>query len=481
MGLLSFLDKDRSVAGPGYNRWLAPPAALAVHLSIGQVYAMSVFKDPLTRVLGVARPGPGDWSPDRIAWIFSIAIAVLGLSTAVFGKWLERNGPRKAIVIAAGCFGLGFVVAAVGVHFHQLWLVYLGYGGIGGIGLGLGYLAPVGNLVRWFNDRPGLATGMAIMGFGGGAMIGSPLATLLMTFFQVASHGGYPAAFGSLVHAPAHPLAGATTVGVGPTFVVMGAVYFAFILFGGLLTRTPPPGWNPGGKATGGAGGGHGSATAAGANVDVAAAVRTPAFWLLWLVLCLNTTAGISIIEQASPLIRDLFGHDRVTLAAAAGYVGLISLFNMGGRFVWSSLSDYVGRRATFAGFFVVGAAGYAAIPFTGARHLDSIVAFVAVTGLLLSFYGGGFSTMPAYVRDLFGTKDLNAIYGRILTAWSVAGVLGPTLVNQLVARQQAHGVPPADAYRLIFYVMAALLAAGLACDLLIRRPTSVTAPESRP
>ncbi len=446
MAVLSFLDKDRSVAGPGYNRWLAPPAALAIHLSIGQVYAFSVFNVPLTRHFGLTQHADGDWSATQVGWTFSIAIAVLGLTAAFLGKWLERNGPRKAMAIAAVCFGGGLVLAGIAVRTHQLWLLYLGYGGLGGLGLGLGYLAPVANLVRWFNDRPGLATGMAIMGFGGGAMIGSPLAKGLMSHFHAED--------------PHH-------VGAAMTMATMGVIYFAAMIFGAVIVRVPPPDYRPAGTPAPAAN----RPAASPPGVPFAAAVRTPQFWLLWVALCVNTTAGISIIEKASPLIQDFFGPElgKDPAATAAGFVGFISLFNAGGRFFWSTISDYIGRKVTFAIFFLVGIPLYALLTRTDVSHLNSVVLFVAVVAVLLSIYGGGFSTMPAYLRDVFGTRDLNAIYGLMLTAWSVAGVLGPQLVNVLLDHLHARGVPRTDAYSTVYFVTAGLLAVGLVCDLLVR------------
>ena len=445
MPLLSLLDKDRTVAGPGYNRWLAPPAALAIHLSIGQVYAWSVFNLPLAHLVGGKTATPDDWSAVQVAWTFSIAIAVLGLTAAFMGKWLERNGPRKAMVLAAICFGVGFEIAALGVKTHQIWLLYLGYGVVGGFGLGLGYLAPVANLVKWFNDRPGLATGMAIMGFGGGAMIGSPLAKDLMARF--APDKDHPA--------------------VATAMMVMGGLYLIAMLFGAVIVRTPPPDYTAGPAKK--------DDKPASAGVPFARAVRTPQFWLLWVCLCVNTTAGISIIEKASPLIQDFFGRalgptKEAMAATAVGFVGFIALFNAGGRFVWSTVSDFVGRKATFAAFFVVGIAGYAGLTRTDTAHLNSVVLFVAIVSVLLSIYGGGFSTMPAYLRDVFGTKDLNRIYGLMLTAWSVAGVLGPQLVNGLHDHfVKTNGLPPTVAYGRIYLVMSGLLVVGLVCDLLVR------------
>jgi MFS family permease len=434
-----FLDRAHTVARPGYNRWLVPPAALAIHLAIGQAYAFSVFNLPLTRVLGVSAPTPDDWKLTTLGWIFSIAIVFLGLSAAVFGKWLERAGPRKAMFAAAACFSGGFLVSAVGVWLHQVWLLYLGYGVLGGIGLGLGYISPVSTLIKWFPDRPGMATGLAIMGFGGGAMIGAPLARALMDYF-----------------------AGPTSVGVAETFVAMGMIYFCFMMFGVVMVRLPPPGWRPAGYTPG-----VGRARMAPIDVTADAAILTPQFWLLWAVLFLNVTAGIGVLGQASPMIQEMF-PGRVTPAAAAGFVGLLSLFNMLGRFCWSSLSDYIGRKATYAVYFSLGAALYALTPQTG--RLGLLVLFVLAYGVIMSMYGGGFATIPAYLRDLFGTAQVGAIHGRLLTAWSAAGIAGPVLVNYIREYQLNHGVPPTEVYTVTMYIMAGLLVVGLVCDLLVRR-----------
>jgi MFS family permease len=432
-----FLDRERSVAPPGYDRWLIPPAALAVHLSIGEVYAFSVFKIPLTRLLGVDHSVPGDWTQPDVAWVFSMAIVFLGLSAALFGSWLERAGPRKAMLAAAGCFGGGFLVAAAGVRLHQIWLLYLGYGVLGGIGLGIGYISPVATLIKWFPDRPGLATGLAIMGFGGGAMIGSPLSKWLMDQFRTP-----------------------TSAGVAEAFVTLGLVYFAFMSLGALTVRLPPPGWNPGGAGTRVAG------AAAATSATPREAVRTPQFWLLWAVLFLNVTAGIGILEQASPMIQEMF-PGRVTAAAAAGFVGLLSLFNMAGRIGWSSFSDRIGRKPTYAVFFSLGAVLYALIPQT--RHLESVAPFVLACGLILSMYGGGFATIPAYLKDRFGVAHVGAIHGRLLTAWSVAGIAGPVLVNNIREYQLGRGVPTVEAYTVTMYLMAGLLLVGFVCNLLVR------------
>ena len=438
MPLLSLLDRSRTIASPGFNRWRVPPAALAIHLSIGQAYAFSVFNLPLSRSIGVTSSAPDDWSLSTIGWVFSIAIVFLGLSAFTFGRWLEGAGPRKAMFASAACFGGGFVIGALGVHLHQFWLVCLGYGVIGGIGLGLGYISPVSTLLKWFPDRPGMATGMAIMGFGGGAMIGSPLAVFLMDHFKTP-----------------------TSVGVAPAMAAMGAIYFAFMMVGVFTVRLPAPGWTPSG-----AGAARAAIRAAAPDVQVDEALRTPQFWLLWAVLCLNVTAGIGVLGQASPMIQEMF-PGRITAAAAAGFVGLLSLANMAGRFAWSSLSDVIGRRATYATYFALGAALYAVVPTTG--RAGSVVLFVAAYAVIMTMYGGGFATIPAYLRDLFGVMHVGAIHGRLLTAWSLAGVAGPVLVNYLREWQLARGVAKADAYTFTMYLMAGLLAVGFVANLRVR------------
>jgi MFS family permease len=440
MSLLSFLDREKSVAHPGYSRWLVPPAALAIHLAIGQVYSFSVFKIPLTQLIGITKPGPGDWSQSQVAWIFSLAIVMLGLSAALFGKWLETAGPRKAMFVSAVCFALGFYIAHIGAMSHQLWLLYFGYGIVGGVGLGLGYISPVSTLIKWFPDRPGLATGMAIMGFGGGAMIGSPLAIRLMAHFKTP-----------------------TDTGVGKTFLVMGTLYFVFMMFGVFTIRVPREGWKPdiwtpSAKP---------QALVSTHDVDVSTAVRTPQFWLLWIILCVNVTAGIGILEQASPMIQDLF-KGVIGPVAAGGFVGLLSLFNMGGRFFWSSTSDFIGRKPTYFIFLALGAALYLFLPLTGGDHMNNVRLFVAVACVLLSMYGGGFATIPAYLRDLFGSHNVSAIHGRLLTAWSTAGVLGPVLVNNMREYQLEHGVDKAGAYQTVMHIMAGLLVVGFIANFLV-------------
>ncbi len=434
-----FLDREHIVAGPGFNRWLVPPAALCVHLSIGSVYAFSVFNLPMTRLIGITKSAPGDWKLTELGWIFSLAIVFLGLASALTGSWLDRVGPRKAMLTAAACFGGGFLIAALGVRLHALWLVYLGYGVLGGCGLGIGYISPVKTLITWFPDRPGMATGMAIMGFGGGAMIASPLSVMLMHAFSSSTH-----------------------IGVTNTFVVLGIVYFCFMAIGGLIVRVPAPGWAPAGYVAPR----QSSGLVTTKTVHVDTALRTPQFWLLWWVLCLNVTAGIGVIGQASAMAQEMF-PGKVTAVAAAGFVGLLSLFNMGGRFVWASVSDYIGRKATYVVFFVLGMVLYVLVGAT--QYIGSEALFVLSVCIILSMYGGGFATVPAYLRDIFGVRYVGAIHGRLLTAWSAAGVFGPVLVNYIREYQIHHGVVKADAYSITMYIMAGLLLIGLICNLAMR------------
>jgi MFS family permease len=434
-----FFSKQRISAHAGYNRWMVPPAALAVHLCIGQAYAFSVFNNPLTRIIGINESAPDDWKLTTLGWIFSLAIVFLGLSAAFAGKWLEKVGPRLTMFVAACCFGGGFLISALGVSLHQIWLIYLGYGVIGGIGLGLGYVSPVSTLIKWFPDRRGMATGMAIMGFGGGAMIGAPLSIWLMEHFKTA-----------------------TSVGVMEAFIVMGCLYFCSMLIGSLTIRIPPENWHP-----------EGWVPSVIQNdmitkhhVHIDQALKTPQFYLLWLVLCLNVTAGIGVLGQASVMIQEIF-KGTITAAAAAGFVGLLSLFNMGGRFFWSSASDFIGRKNTYFVFFVFGITLYASIPSIGAS--GNIGFFIILYALILSMYGGGFSTIPAYLADIFGTRYVGGIHGRLLTAWATAGVLGPVLVNYIRESQIEQGVAKADAYNVTMYIMAGLLCLGALCNLMIR------------
>ena len=437
--VLLLLAKDRIVAPPGFNRWLVPPAALAIHLCIGMAYGFSVFWLPLSRAVGITESAPNDWKISTLGWMYTLFFVMLGSSAALFGEWVEREGPRKAGAVAACCWGGGFFLSALGVYTHQVWLLWLGSGVIGGCGLGLGYISPVSTLMKWFPDRRGMATGLAIMGFGGGAMIGTPLADQLMRRFATP-----------------------TSVGVWQTFVVMGVLYLAFMLAGAFGYRLPAPGWRPAGWTPPPTE--HSAARAQGMTAH--AAWTTRQFWLLWAVLCLNVSAGIGVLGMASPMIQEMF-QGRVTASAAAGFTGLLSLFNIGGRLFWASLSDRIGRKATYAVFFLLGMVLYASVPTIGAR--GNLVTFVAVFSIILTMYGGGFATIPAYLADLFGVGHVSAIHGRLLTAWSTAGILGPVLVNYIREAQIGRGVPPAQAYEITMYILAAFLVVGFVCNLAVQ------------
>lgn len=443
-----YLDKVNSIAKSNYNRWFVPIAALSIHLCIGQIYAFSVFNKPLTKIIGISEQVPEDWKLTELGWIFTIAIFFLGASAAILGKWVEKVGPRKTMLYAAICFSGGFLISAIGIYLHHLWLLYLGSGVLGGIGLGLGYISPVSTLIKWFPDRPGMATGMAIMGFGGGAMIASPLSVHLMEFY-----------------------ASDTSAGVMETFITMGLIYLVMMLFGSFIVRIPSEDWKPKGfnpniiKK---------SKLITNNNVLVDKAVKTPQFWLLFMVLGLNVSAGIGVLSQASVMIQEMFsvesvGKDlAVTARDAAIFVGLLSLFNMLGRFIWSSSSDYLGRKTTYAIFFILGIILYVFIPFTG--RMGSVLLFTAAFSIIISMYGGGFATIPAYLKDMFGNKQIGAIHGRLLLAWSMAAIIGPVTINYLREYQiEVLKMPSADVYNLTMYLMAGLLFIGLLCNLFIK------------
>ena len=468
-----FLSKQRIIAHKGFNRWLVPPAALAIHLCIGMAYGFSVFWLPLSKAIGIKEPikcGPEigfiqelfithcDWKISTLGWMYTLFFVCLGLSAALLGGWLEHAGPRKAGVVSAVCWCGGMLISAVGIQMHQFWLMLLGSGVIGGIGLGLGYISPVSTLIKWFPDRRGMATGMAIMGFGGGAMIGSPLAAELMKLFATD-----------------------TDVGVMQTFVVMAAVYFVFMMCGALAYRVPPTGWKPANwtppvdQAA--------NAMITRGHVHVSKVWGIPQFWLVWMVLCMNVSAGIGVIGMASPMLQEVFGGsligvqakfgelDKAQLTAiagvAAGFTALLSLFNIGGRFVWASFSDKIGRKATYVVFFVLGGLLYASIPASAGA--GSKLLFVSAFCIILSMYGGGFATVPAYLADLFGTQVVGAIHGRLLTAWATAGILGPVVVNYMRDYQIGLGIAREQVYNQTMYILVGMLVIGLVCNLLIR------------
>lgn len=434
-----FFSRDRIVASPGWNRWLVPPAALSIHLSVGAAYSYSVFKLPLEESLGI--------SGTLSALPFTVGIVVLGLSAAVFGTWVDRAGPRAAMFAAMCCFCGGWFVGSAGLMVGQFWLVLLGYGLIGGIGWGIGYISPVGTLIKWFPDRPGMATGLAIMGFGGGALIASPWSTAMLNAF------------------------GTDTTGIAKTFAVHGAVYAVFMSLGWMLVRVPRPDWKPVGWTPAPPTAGS---IVTGGQVSAANAIKTPQFWLLWVVLCFNVTAGIGILEKASPIYQDYFpmagAAAGALAAAAAGYVAMLSLGNMLGRIGWSSLSDVIGRKNAYRLYLGVGALLYLTITL---MENSNKVVFVIATILILSFYGAGFATVPAYLRDLFGTFQVGAIHGRLLTAWSVAGILGPIIVNAIADSQASAGKSGPALYTLSFSIMIALLVVALVCNELIRPVSS--------
>ncbi|MER5386328.1 MULTISPECIES: OFA family MFS transporter [unclassified Streptomyces] len=414
------------VAPPGWSRWLVPPAALSVHLSIGQAYAWSVFKPPLESALGL--------SGTQSALPFQLGIVMLGLSAAFGGTLVERNGPRWAMTVALVCFSSGFLIAALGAATEQYWLIVFGYGFVGGTGLGIGYISPVSTLIKWFPDRPGMATGIAIMGFGGGALIASPWSAQMLKSF------------------------GSDSSGIALAFLVHGLTYAVFMTLGVLLVRVPR-GEKPSAS---------GPSALDGVQVSARSAVRTPQFWCLWIVLCMNVTAGIGILEKAAPMITDFFADSStpVSVSAAAGFVALLSAANMAGRIGWSSTSDLIGRKNIYRVYLGAGALMYAVIAWFGD---SSKPLFILAALVILSFYGGGFATIPAYLKDLFGTYQVGAIHGRLLTAWSTAGVLGPLIVNWIADHQEAAGKHGSSLYGLSFLIMIGLLAVGFVANEFVR------------
>ena len=467
--MAGLLSKERIIAPSDYNRWRVPLASIAIHLCIGSVYAWSIYNPPLTRIQGVVASSAGDWSLSAVVWVFTVAIVSLGLAAAFAGKWLEEAGPRKVGVVAAFCWGGGYLVGALGILTHQLWLLYLGYGVIGGCGLGMGYVSPVSTLIRWFPDRRGMATGMAIMGFGGGAMIGTPMKEFFIRMFYQAPDYLGTASEVSLVTEAGRRFAEVSGVlrevvvigtaevremtvpgpegvylvntgatGVAETFLVIGLIYLAVMLMAAFSYRIPAEGWKPEGWA-------EPNEEKRGTlisthNVHLDEALKTRQFYQLWVVLCFNVTAGIGVLGVARTMITEIFGSSLphiVDTAFAATYVVMISAFNMVGRFIWASASDYIGRRNTYWIFFLLGIVLYLSIPFSAQQVSASpsivwLVYFYAATMIIFTMYGGGFATIPAYLADIFGTKYVGGIHGRLLTAWSTAGVLGPLAITSL-------------------------------------------------
>ena len=465
-----FFSKESIVAPPGFNRWRVPPASMGIHLCIGSVYAWSIYNPALTKVLGVVVSAPDDWTLNQVVWIFTVAIVSLGLAAAFAGRWLEDVGPRTVGIVAAFCWGGGYLIGSLGILTHQLWLVYLGYGAVGGVGLGLGYVSPVSTLIRWFPDRRGMATGMAIMGFGGGAMLATPLKEYLLTLFYKAPEYLGRASDVEMVTregrrfvemggetmevvvvginevanmvVPGEPgvyLLGTGSAGAWQTFLAMGLIYFAVMMVAALSYRIPakdwrPAGWTPPSKAV------ARKKMMTDGSVDIDQALKTPQFYQLWIVLCFNVTAGIGVIGVAKTMMTEIFGSTLPSLvdsAFAAAYVLMISVFNMIGRVIWAGSSDYLGRRNTYWIFFVGGIILYLSVPWTAEQVSVSpsvvyLVIFYAATMIIFTFYGGGFATIPAYLADIFGTHHVGGIHGRLLTAWSTAGVLGPLAITGL-------------------------------------------------
>jgi len=467
--MTGLLAKERIIAAPGYNRWRVPIASVLIHLSIGSVYAWSIYNPHLTRINGVVTSAGDDWSLSEVVWVFTVAIVFLGLAAAFAGKWLEQVGPRMVGVVSACCWGGGYLVGAAGIMTHQLWLLYLGYGVIGGCGLGLGYVSPVSTLIRWFPDRRGMAAGMAIMGFGGGAMIGTPMKEYFIRLFyrapeylgtqtqvelvteagrrfaevggvlrEVVIVGATEARDMTLPGPEGVYVVGSGATGVAEAFILIGLIYLAVMLIAAFSYRLPPQGWQPDGWQAPDEDARDKLITTA--NVDIDQALRTPQFYQLWIVLCLNVTAGIGVLGVARTMITEIFGTtlpQTVDTAFAATYVVMISAFNMVGRFIWASASDYLGRRNTYWIFFLLGIALYLSVPFTAQQVSASpsviwLVYFYAATMIIFTMYGGGFATIPAYLADIFGTRYVGGIHGRLLTAWSTAGVLGPLAITSL-------------------------------------------------
>ncbi|MGB1668132.1 MAG: OFA family MFS transporter [Pseudohongiellaceae bacterium] len=467
--MTGLLAKERIIAAPGYNRWRVPIASILIHLCIGSVYAWSIYNPHLTRINGVVTSAGDDWSLSEVVWVFTVAIVFLGLAAAFAGKWLEQVGPRMVGVVSACCWGGGYLVGAAGIMTHQLWLLYLGYGVIGGCGLGLGYVSPVSTLIRWFPDRRGMAAGMAIMGFGGGAMIGTPMKEYFIRLFyrapdylgtqsqvelvteagrrfaevggvlrEVVIVGATEARDMTLPGPEGVYVVGSGATGVAEAFILIGLIYLAVMLIAAFSYRLPPQGWQPDGWQAPDEDARNKLITTA--NVDIDQALRTPQFYQLWIVLCLNVTAGIGVLGVARTMITEIFGTtlpQTVDTAFAATYVVMISAFNMVGRFIWASASDYLGRRNTYWIFFLLGIALYLSVPFTAQQVSASpsiiwLVYFYAATMIIFTMYGGGFATIPAYLADIFGTRYVGGIHGRLLTAWSTAGVLGPLAITSL-------------------------------------------------
>ncbi|MBM7035191.1 L-lactate MFS transporter [Vibrio ulleungensis] len=404
------------------NRWLIAASAIGVHASIGSVYAFSVFKKPLGQLLEGA-------SNNQIAWTFSFAIFFLGLSAAVMGRFVEKRGPRTSGMLAAAFFGSGLLLAGFGALIQNLYVIWVGYGVLGGIGLGIGYITPVSTLVKWFPDHRGMATGLAIMGFGFGAMVGGPVFNYIIELFTVEGNG------------------------IAYTWFITGVGYLVIMMVSANYLQRPPEGWMPDAMK---------AAVDAGEKEVVAdlsqstanEAVKTPQFWGLWTMMFINISCGIAVIYAASPLAQESIG---LSPAEAAGVVGLMSLFNGLGRIAWASASDYLGRPNTYTIFFVLQIVAFYALP-----NITSVLMFQVVLYAILTCYGGGFATLPAYIGDLFGTKELGAVHGYVLTAWALAGLAGPQIA--------AYVRTATGSYELTLYIFAGTFVLALLVSILMKR-----------
>ena len=469
-GIGKLLLKEQIIAKPDFNRWWVPVASVSIHLCIGSVYAWSIFNPALIKAIGVVASSADDWGLQEVVWIYSTAIVFLGLAAAFAGTWLEKVGPRMVGLVAAFCWGGGFLIGSVGIINHQLWLIYLGYGVLGGCGLGLGYVSPVSTLIRWFPDRRGMATGMAIMGFGGGAFFGARIKDFFIQYYykapellsnitesdlitkagkrfaetaeglkEVVVVGANDVANMIIPGDVGVYLVGTGSVGVSETFLTLGVIYFVVMTIAALSYKVPaegwaPKGWTPPSDAE------IEKKMITTKHVHIDEALRTPQFYLLWVILCFNVTAGIGVLGVAKTMITEIFQKKAaliVTSAFTTWYVMLISIFNMAGRIMWASASDYIGRKNTYYCFFILGIILYSSIPISAqtfdiAPVIVWLILFYGATLIIFTMYGGGFATIPAYLADMFGTRYVGGIHGRLLTAWSTAGVLGPVIITSL-------------------------------------------------
>jgi len=469
-GIGKLLLKEQIIAKPDFNRWWVPVASVSIHLCIGSVYAWSIFNPALIKAIGVVASSADDWVLQEVVWIYSTAIVFLGLAAAFAGTWLEKVGPRMVGLVAAFCWGGGFLIGSVGIINHQLWLIYLGYGVLGGCGLGLGYVSPVSTLIRWFPDRRGMATGMAIMGFGGGAFFGARIKDFFIQYYykapellsnitesdlitkagkrfaetaeglkEVVVVGANDVANMIIPGDVGVYLVGTGSVGVSETFFTLGVIYFVVMTIAALSYKVPaegwvPKGWTPPSDAE------IEKKMITTKHVHIDEALRTPQFYLLWVILCFNVTAGIGVLGVAKTMITEIFQKKAaliVTSAFTTWYVMLISIFNMAGRIMWASASDYIGRKNTYYCFFILGIILYSSIPISAqtfdiAPVIVWLILFYGATLIIFTMYGGGFATIPAYLADMFGTRYVGGIHGRLLTAWSTAGVLGPVIITSL-------------------------------------------------